>query len=99
MMKKFCLTLGAEIATGETLTFLDAHIECSPGWLQYLLYEVKKDRYVSSLIEQEGIWIINIKPLSISSLTRFILLTNLLKVASPLSTNNHFEKYHRKMNS
>ena len=38
--------IGAEIATGETLTFLDAHIECSPGWLQYLLYEVKKDRYI-----------------------------------------------------
>ncbi|CAF4311465.1 unnamed protein product [Rotaria sp. Silwood2] len=36
--------LGAEIATGDTLTFLDAHIECSPGWLPYLLYEVKKDR-------------------------------------------------------
>lgn len=38
--------LGAEIAKGETLTFLDAHIECSPGWLEYLLYEVKKDRYL-----------------------------------------------------
>ncbi|CAF1111426.1 unnamed protein product [Adineta ricciae] len=35
---------GAEKATGDTLTFLDAHIECSPGWLEYLLYEVKKDR-------------------------------------------------------
>ena len=32
------------IAKGDTLTFLDAHIECSPGWLEYLLYEVKKDR-------------------------------------------------------
>ncbi|CAF1006359.1 unnamed protein product [Adineta ricciae] len=35
---------GAEVASGDTLTFLDAHIECSPGWLEYLLYEVKKDR-------------------------------------------------------
>lgn len=36
--------LGAEIAKGDTLTFLDAHVECSPGWLEYLLFEVKKDR-------------------------------------------------------
>jgi len=35
---------GAEVAKGDTLTFLDAHVECSPDWLQYLLYEVKKDR-------------------------------------------------------
>ncbi|CAF3942879.1 unnamed protein product [Rotaria sp. Silwood2] len=41
---------GAQIATGDTLTFLDAHIECSPGWLQYLLYEVKKDRLGFSCI-------------------------------------------------
>ena len=44
------------MATGETLTFLDAHIECSPGWLQYLLYEVKKDRYVSLGIKLENIF-------------------------------------------
>ena len=43
------------MATGETLTFLDAHIECSPGWLQYLLYEVKKDRYVWIRIELRNI--------------------------------------------
>ncbi len=40
---------GAEIAKGDTLTFLDAHIECSPGWLEYLLYEVKKDRSETSI--------------------------------------------------
>ena len=35
---------GAESATGETLTFLDAHIEVSRGWLPPLLYEIKKNR-------------------------------------------------------
>ncbi len=44
--KRICFVdfKGAEIAKGDTLTFLDAHVECSPGWLEYLLYEVKKDR-------------------------------------------------------
>lgn len=35
---------GAEIAQGDTLTFLDAHIEATHGWLPPLLYEIKKNR-------------------------------------------------------
>ncbi|XP_055681573.1 polypeptide N-acetylgalactosaminyltransferase 3 [Lutzomyia longipalpis] len=36
--------LGAERARGDALVFLDAHCECSPGWLEPLLAEVHKDR-------------------------------------------------------
>jgi polypeptide N-acetylgalactosaminyltransferase len=35
---------GAEAATAQTMTFLDAHIECTNGWLPPLLYEIKKNR-------------------------------------------------------
>lgn len=36
--------LGAEHATGQVMTFLDAHCECSIGWLEPLLARVKEDR-------------------------------------------------------
>jgi polypeptide N-acetylgalactosaminyltransferase len=35
---------GAAVATGDTMTFLDAHVECNKGWLEPLLTEVKHNR-------------------------------------------------------
>jgi polypeptide N-acetylgalactosaminyltransferase len=40
---------GAEIAKGDTLTFLDAHVEVTNGWLPPLLYEIKKNRFAALL--------------------------------------------------
>jgi len=36
--------IGAKAATAPILTFLDAHCECTEGWLQPLLYRVNEDR-------------------------------------------------------
>jgi hypothetical protein len=36
----------AKIATGQTLMFLDSHVEVLNGWLLYLLEEIQKDRFV-----------------------------------------------------
>jgi polypeptide N-acetylgalactosaminyltransferase len=37
--------VGAGAAIGETMTFLDAHIEATEGWLEPLLTEVNYNRY------------------------------------------------------
>lgn len=42
--------LGAGRVTGDIIIFLDAHCECTTGWLEPLLYEVKKDRLVIILM-------------------------------------------------
>lgn len=36
---------GASAATGDTMTFLDAHIEVTRGWLEPLLNEIKNNKY------------------------------------------------------
>jgi polypeptide N-acetylgalactosaminyltransferase len=39
--------IGADAASADTITFLDAHIEASKGWLEPLLAEIKQNRLVA----------------------------------------------------
>jgi len=39
---------GAAASRGQVITFLDAHCECTLGWLEPLLARIKEDRYGGS---------------------------------------------------
>ncbi len=41
--------LGAYIAKGKVLTFLDAHCEAAIGWLEPLMARIAEDRFVISI--------------------------------------------------
>jgi polypeptide N-acetylgalactosaminyltransferase len=43
--------VGAQEASGDTLTFLDAHIEATHGWLVPLLNEIKNNKFDMSFIQ------------------------------------------------
>lgn len=38
---------GAAATRGQVITFLDAHCECTVGWLEPLLARIKEDRWVN----------------------------------------------------
>ena len=42
--------LGAKAAKGAVITFLDAHCECTEGWLEPLLAEIGESFFMQNLI-------------------------------------------------
>lgn len=50
--RDFCLA-GAGQAKGKVITFLDAHCECTEGWLEPLLFEIYKNRFVAEYFIEE----------------------------------------------
>ena len=49
-MTQVILSPGAAKAKGKVITFLDAHCEATEGWLEPLMAEIHKDRWVVQLI-------------------------------------------------
>lgn len=47
--------IGAKTATGNVLTFFDAHMECTDGWLQPILSRIASDRSVVTVPLLDGI--------------------------------------------
>ena len=43
--------IGAEASKGQVITFLDAHCECTKGWLEPLLARIAEDRYYNITIQ------------------------------------------------
>lgn len=46
---------GAAASKGQVITFLDAHCECTLGWLEPLLARIKEDRYGGPLRTAPGL--------------------------------------------
>lgn len=42
--------IGAKEVTGQVITFLDAHCECTKGWLEPLLARIAEDRFLSIFV-------------------------------------------------
>ena len=79
---------GADAATGDTMTFLDAHIEATNGWLPPLLNEIKMNRLVMikscSLLMRFHLMYIDIINISSNAFVSFFRLLLLFSFYSGL---------------